>query len=82
MNTTTGIEIGSLVGLKKFDTNPDTQLLLNRWIGAYGRGPFEVFGMVDDGHVSLKYPGPGGKEIHFGSTANLSLHIGFVELWK
>lgn len=74
------IGVGSLVGLKKSHTSFDTEERLKRWTRAYGRGPFQVCGMESRVHVSLK--DEQGKLIHFGSTANPSLHISYVELWK
>lgn len=74
------IERGSLVGLKKFHTSPVTTAKLKGWTRAYGRGPFLVCAMQTRSHVSLQ--DMGGKLIHFGSTADPSLHISYVERWK
>lgn len=78
-STLSKIRIGFLVGLKKNHENPETLLQFKRWIGAYGRGPFFVFAMCDDEYVSLK--NSQGKETHFGSTADPSLNIGYIEPW-
>lgn len=77
---TSKIEIGSWVGLKKTHPDPDVQQRLEKWIKAYDRGPFQVCGMIDSSHVSLK--DFEGKIIHFGNTADPSLHICYVEPWK
>jgi len=79
-NTKPEIEPGVRVGLKRVGKNEDVTTRLQGWIGAYGRGPFLVCGMIDNDHVSLE--DKNGKLVHFGSTADPSLHIGYVELWQ
>lgn len=74
------IRAGSLVGLKRFDRNPDVRERLELWIAAYGRGPFLVHSRPTLNHVVLE--DQSGKAIHFGSTEDTSLHIGYVESWR
>lgn len=73
------IAIGSFVGLKKNHQDSDVHEILQKWIGLYGRGPFLVWGKIDPFHVSLK--DKDGKFIHFGSTVDPSIHVGYVEPW-
>ena len=74
------IVVGSLVGLRQTHEDPDVWKRLRSWIKTYRRGPFCVCGMIDSSHVSLE--DAKGKLIHFGSTADPSIHIGYVESWR
>jgi hypothetical protein len=80
--TSSQIGIGSLVGLRRTHKNRSVQNRLQGWIRAYSRGPFYVCGMVDSSHVSLRIKDEKGELIHFGSTIDPSLHIGYVEPWR
>jgi hypothetical protein len=74
------ITIGSFVGIKRHHEQPEAQAQADKWIKAYGRGPFEVIGQIDQYHVSLR--DTRGNPMHFGDSDYLSIHIDFVELWQ
>lgn len=73
------ITVNSLVMLKKRIVGDlDATKRVKAWARTYGRGPFQVVGMVDAEHVSLK--SLGGKDlIRFGSSSSSSLHTEYVE---
>lgn len=73
------IQAGSLVGLKRKTEDPSAAERLQRWICAYGRGPFSVKYRRKE-HVILL--DGNNKVIHFGSTGDPSFHIDYVELWQ
>jgi hypothetical protein len=78
------IKTGSLVGFRKTHKDPEVQRLLTGWIGAYGRGPFEVCGKIDSSHVAIRETigEREGKVMHLGSSEEPFIHASYVEPWQ
>lgn len=72
------IEIGSVVVLKRRHKDPNASAMLRKWREEYGGRAFRIEGMETPNHVTL-FDLKEGKTVHFGSTGDPSLHVGFVE---